>query len=64
MTKKIIPPSEFIINSDGTAFHIHLHPEQLTDRIIMCGDPSRVDMIAGFFDTKDFEVQSREFHTI
>lgn len=62
--KKIIPPSEFIINSDGTAFHIHLHPDQLTDRIILCGDPGRVNMIAEFFDTKTFEVQSREFHTI
>lgn len=62
--KKIIPPSEFIINSDGSAFHIHLKPEQLTDRIILVGDPSRVNMVAEFFDEKTFEVQSREFHTI
>lgn len=64
MTKRFIPESEFIINPDGTAFHLHLHPSQLTDRIIMVGDPSRVDMVAEFFDTTDFEVQSREFHTI
>ena len=64
MTKKIIPPSELIINPDGSVFHIHLRPEQLTDRIIMCGDPARVDMIAEYFDTRDFTVTSREFHTV
>lgn len=63
-TPKIIPASELIINSDGSVFHLHLKPEQLTDRIILVGDPSRVDMVAEFFDTKTFEVSSREFHTI
>ena len=61
---RIIPESELIINPDGSVFHLHLHPEQLTDRIILVGDPSRVDMVADFFDTKTFEVSSREFHTI
>ncbi len=45
-------------------FHLHLLPEQLTDRVILVGDPARVNMVAEFFDTKTFEVQSREFHTI
>ncbi len=62
--KKIIPESELIINPDGSVFHLHLLPEQLTDRIILVGDPARVDMVASFFDTKTFEVSSREFHTI
>ncbi len=61
---KVIAPSEFIINSDGSAFHIHVRPDQLTDRIILVGDPGRVNMVAEFFDTKTFEVSSREFHTI
>lgn len=64
MNKKIIPPSELIINPDGSVFHLHLTPDQLTDRIIMCGDPARVDMIAEFFDTRTFSVTSREFHTV
>ncbi len=37
--KKIIPESELIINPDGSVFHLHLLPEQLTDRIILVGDP-------------------------
>ncbi len=61
---RIIPESELIINPDGSVFHLHLRPDQLTDRIILVGDPSRVDMVAEFFDTKTFEVSSREFHTI
>ncbi|MBD5422693.1 MAG: nucleoside phosphorylase [Bacteroides sp.] len=64
MEKKSIEPSELIINPDGSVFHLHLLPEQLTDRIILVGDPGRVDMVASFFDTVDFEVSSREFHTI
>lgn len=64
MEKKIIAPSELIINSDGSVFHLHLLPEQLTDRVILVGDPGRVDMVASFFDSKTFEVSSREFHTI
>lgn len=64
MEKKIIPDSELIINSDGSVFHLHLTPEQLTDKIIVVGDPGRVDVVASFFDTRDFEVSSREFHTI
>ena len=41
-----IPESEFIINGDGSAFHIHLKPEELADNVILVGDPGRVDMIA------------------
>lgn len=61
---RVIPPSELIINDDGSAFHIHLRPDQLRDNIIFVGDPGRVDMVASYFDTIDYEVNSREFHTI
>jgi len=61
---RIIPPSELIINDDGSVFHIHLKPEQLRDNIIFVGDPGRVDMVASYFDTVDYNVSSREFHAI
>ena len=64
MTRKKISESEMIINPDGTIFHLHIHPDQLTDRIILCGDPGRVDMIASHFESKTFDISSREFHTI
>lgn len=64
MEQRIIPSSELIINPDNSVFHLHLRPEQLTDRVILVGDPARVNIVAGFFDSRTFEVQSREFHTI
>lgn len=62
--KKSIESSEMIINDDGSIFHLHLRPEQLRDNIIVVGDPARVDMVASFFDSIDYDVSSREFHTI
>lgn len=61
---RIIPESELIINSDGSVFHLHIKPEQLSDKIIMMGDPDRVSLTASFFDSIECEVESREFHTI
>lgn len=61
---RIIPPSELIINPDGSVFHLHLLPSQLADNIILVGDPDRVDMVAQFFDSIDYDVRSREFHSI
>lgn len=63
-TERTIPSSELIINEDGSAFHIHLRPDQLRDNIIMVGDPGRVDMVASYFDSVDYDVSSREFHAI
>lgn len=62
--ERIIPPSELIINEDGSAFHIHLRPDQLRDNIILVGDPGRVDMVASYFDEIDYDVCSREFHAM
>lgn len=61
---RIIPASELIINEDGSVFHIHLRPDQLRDNIIFVGDPGRVDMVASYFDSIDYNVSSREFHAI
>ncbi|MEG1615915.1 MAG: nucleoside phosphorylase [Bacteroidales bacterium] len=61
---KQIPASELIINPDGTIFHLHLTPDQISDKIILVGDPARVDLVASHFDTQEVNVSSREFHTI
>ena len=63
-TDKHFAPSELIINEDGSCFHLHLRPEQLADRVILVGDPARVNTVAEHFDTIECDVQSREFHTI
>ncbi len=61
---RVIPPSELIINEDGTVFHLHLLPSQLADTVILVGDPGRVDMVAARFDSVECRVENREFRTI
>ena len=45
-TNMRIPESELIINGDGSAFHIHLRPDELADIVILVGDPGRVAMVS------------------
>jgi len=56
-----IAESELIINGDGSIFHLHIRPEQLADKVILVGDPSRVGMISPFLDSIECEGASREF---
>ncbi|MDR0749155.1 MAG: nucleoside phosphorylase [Tannerellaceae bacterium] len=62
--RDVIQPSELIINEDGSIFHLHLKPEQLSDKIILAGDPERVPAVASFFDTTEFDISNREFRSI
>lgn len=64
MKDKYFAESELVINNDNSCFHLHLKEEQLANKVVMCGDPGRVDLIASHFDTKECEISSREFHTI
>ena len=59
-----IAESELIINGDGSVFHLHLRPEELADNVILVGDPGRVDMIAEYFEEKEFRHASREFVSV
>ncbi|MFI3303363.1 MAG: nucleoside phosphorylase [Rikenellaceae bacterium] len=61
---RIIPPSELIINEDGTIFHLHLRPEQIADVVILVGDPSRVELVASYFEDVECRVENREFRTV
>ena len=60
----MIKHSELIINPDGSVFHLHLKPNDISRKIILVGDPGRVDKIAHFFDVIDLTVQNREFKTV
>lgn len=56
-----IPESELIINGDGSVFHLHIRPEQLADKVILVGDPGRVNMFRPLFASIECEGASREF---
>lgn len=62
--KKYFPSSELIINEDGSVFHLHVKPEWLADKVILVGDPGRVALVASHFESREREVESREFRTI
>lgn len=57
----MIKPSELILNADGSIFHLHLRPEQLADKVILVGDPGRVELIGKLLSNIEFQVQNREF---
>lgn len=61
---KFFAESELIINGDGSIFHLHVKSEQLADKVILVGDPGRVSLVASHFDSKECDIESREFHTI
>ena len=61
---KYFAPSELIINPDGSVFHLHVKPEQLADKVILVGDPGRVSLVAAHFDSRECEIESREFRTV
>lgn len=59
-----IKPSELIITDEGAVYHLGLKPTELAAKIIVVGDPSRVELIASFFDEEITRRQSREFHSV
>jgi uridine phosphorylase len=61
MTK--IAASELILNTDGSIYHLNLHPENIADTIITVGDQDRVSKVTKYFDSIEFSTQKREFKT-
>ena len=60
---KPIPESELVLNNDGSIYHLHLHPEQIADTVIVVGDQGRVQQISQHFDRIEHKVVNREFVT-
>ncbi len=61
--KKPIPPSELILNPDGSIYHLNLRPEHIAQTIVLVGDPDRVTKVSKHFDKIDYKIQKREFIT-
>ncbi len=56
--------TELITNKDGSIFHLNLHPGDIAEKIIIVGDPGRVDMLAGLLKEVRVRKENREFHTV
>ncbi|SHI35075.1 nucleoside phosphorylase [Aquimarina spongiae] len=58
-----IAESELILNTDGSIYHLNLKPEHLAQTIITVGDPDRVNDVTKYFESVEFVIRKREFHT-
>jgi uridine phosphorylase len=56
--------TELITNKDGSIFHLNLLPEDIAHKIVIVGDPGRVDMLATLMQDIRVRKQNREFHTV
>ena len=61
--RKKIPPSELILNDDGSIYHLKLKEEHVADTVIIVGDQSRVEIISSRFDKIEYKISNREFVT-
>jgi len=56
--------TDLVLNNDGSLYHINLCPGDVSETIILVGDPGRVALVASFFDTIELKKHNREIHTI
>jgi uridine phosphorylase len=56
--------TELMTNSDGSIFHLNLLPGDISEKIIIVGDPGRVDMFASLLKEVRVRKENREFRTV
>lgn len=56
--------SELTLATDGSLYHIRLTRSTLADKVLLVGDPARVNMFKEIFDSVEFESENREIHVI
>jgi len=54
---------ELALNSSGAVYHLNLMPGDVSDTILLVGDPGRAKLISTFFDTLELEKHNREINT-
>jgi len=56
--------SELVLAPDGSLYHIHLTSDTLADKVLLVGDPGRVNMFKDIFESVEFESSNRELHAL
>jgi len=56
--------TELITNKDGSIFHLNLLPGDIANKIIIVGDPGRVDMLSSLMTDIRVRKENREFRTV
>jgi uridine phosphorylase len=60
----MIAESELIVTPEGAVYHLNLKPEMIASKIILVGDPNRVNRVAERFTDIKYRVANREFCTV
>ena len=58
------PPSELILNDDGSVYHLGLRGDDVPDLIFTVGDPDRVVDVARHFEKVEWRKSRREFNMV
>ena len=56
--------SELVLAPDGSLYHIRLTSDTLADRVLLVGDPGRVNMFKDIFEQVELESENREMHAL
>jgi len=56
--------TELITNKDGSIYHLNLIPGDIANKIIIVGDPGRVEMLASLMQNIRVRKENREFRTV
>lgn len=56
--------TELITNKDGSIFHLNLLPGDISNKIVIVGDPGRVEMLASLMHEVRVRKENREFRTV
>ena len=60
----MLKKTELITNKDGSIFHLKLLPGDIANKIIIVGDPGRVDMLSSLMKEIRVRKENREFRTV
>ena len=56
--------SELVLAPNGKLYHIHLDSSTLADKVLLVGDPGRIEMFKTIFESVEYESHNRELHAI
>ncbi len=58
-----ISDAELMLAPDGSIYHLRMFPEQLTDTVLLVGDPARVDLVLEHLTRGEILASNREFRS-
>lgn len=58
---RFFPATDLVLDKSNRVYHLGLHRENISEKIIIVGDQDRVSQVSSFFDHIEHQSQHREF---